>query len=351
MKKQVLTDSTKATMKRVGILLIIFIVIVGGVYAINLALRGSGKHERALAEAIVASLKQDAVKASIEASQQSQVSSFSASAEVGMSNGDMYRGEAMVEINNGDDTTKIPVNAVGSVADSELYLKATNTQKIVDLIGTQVGDTKPMLDSIARKIDNKWLHIPQQQDAATDCTSELFSAIGSSKSAQKEMTDSYVANRFIAVEDVQQTNGKTVYTVVTDEDELKGFVESIKTKDFFKKIDSCGASYDPLGAQATSQQQTQAPTAQQPAQAPVPLQITVSEKGLISALAMRQQAQQGITSLEATLRYELDEAIVLPKKNVIEYSAISGEVQQVVGAFSQQQQAAAQQVQPQMMQQ
>lgn len=349
MKSRIVTGIPQGSIKRILTLIVVGAGIIGVVFLINIIMRGSGEHERALAEAVITSFKQKDVSATIDASQQSQINSFGLTGSFELQKQNIYAADLKIKLDDQGESSTIPVAAKGSIDKNEIYVKLAKTDSIVDMIGAQTGDMKPMLESIAKKIDGKWLKIQQQESSASDCTSQIFGALGSDTEAQKQVTDSYIANRFVVVKDVKDEDGAKIYTILPDEKALRGFVDSIKQKDFFKKLDSCGAAYDPLGTNTPNPQNPQQPaTPQQPEQQPSPIRIKISDKGMVTSISSQQQSQQGVVTAQVKLDYKAGDAIALPHKNIVNYDSISSEVQQVIGAYSQQQQAAQQQQMPMM---
>jgi hypothetical protein len=340
MKKVMEAGFSKAALKRVALLGGILIVATGAVFGVNALMRGSGKHERALAEALLASIGQNYVQAKVDLSQQGQAQSLSLSGALSLQKQDRYKGEMTLEVDSGEDSTKVPLQVIGSASDSELFVQVSNASAVIDAFGAQSGEAKPMLDSIAKKVSDKWLHIPQKESAVTDCNGQLFSALSKDKRAQQEVVDAYVANRFIVVREVKMSGDATTYTATSDKKALRGFFKSLKSKDFFKKQDACNASYDPLGLEAPQQSQTgQSSSAQGES---VPVQITVNKQGRISGVNASQRASDGISTLAVEINYKPTDKIALPADNIIEFSSISSEVEQVAGSIARQQQAIGQ---------
>lgn len=348
MNKAVEVNSPKSALVRVTMVIGTIALLVGAVFLINIIMRGTGENERRIAEALIASIEQDSISAEFDLSQQAQVQSMSAKGSFELQQHDMYAGDLSVTMGSEEEETDIPLKVAGSAKDSQLFVHVGNASEIVDMIGTQSGEMKPMLDSVAGKINDKWLHIPQQKSEVTDCTGQLLTALSVDKDAQKQTTDAYIANRFVVVREVQQKAEDTIYTVTTDKNALRGFFSSIKTKEFFKKQDACNASYDPLGLDQ-SPQPIQQGVAQQPAAqqaTPATIHISVNKKGLISGVSSQQRASDGVVAATVDMKYRKNEPITLPVDNIVEFESISGEVQQVVGAMSQQQQSLNQQQAP-----
>lgn len=346
MNKKSLANVPKDTIKRIATVAGALVLLIGAIFLINIIMRGTGENERRIAEAVIASLEQKNIAGEFDISQQAQVQSMSATGAFKVQKHNLYGGEGVVKIGGEDGkTTEVPLEAIGSIKDSQIFVKVGNTEKIVGLMGSQTGEMKPMIDSIAKKINERWLHIPQKDDEASDCTTRLLTTLSTDKSAQKEATDAYIANRFIEVKDVKQEGDNTVYTVITDQKALKGFFTSIKSKSFFKKQPLCSASYDPMGletAQSPQQQQPQQPQAQAPKNTPpTPFRIAVNKDGLLASLSSQQRAQDGVSTAQVKFSYQAVDPIALPTENIVEFDTISGEVQQIAGAFAQQQQQAA----------
>lgn len=336
------TNTPRATLKRIVIVVGVIALVVGAGFLVTVLMRGTGKHEREIAQAVFASLGQDNMKASFDLSQQGQVQAMTAKGSFSLQDRDMYQGQLDVSVGQEESAVEVPIKVAGSAEQSQLYIRLSNSAAIIDTFGAQTGEAKPMLDSIAQKINDKWVRVEQQDSGVADCTGQLFSALSDSKEAQSQMTDAYIAHRFIVVREAEQRGDLTEYTVTTDRGALGGFFKALKSKDFFKKQDACNASYDPLGleepAQAQAPQQTGAAKAPQS-----PLVITVNKKGLISSLSLQQRGAEGVVSAKAGLSYASTDPISLPDDDVIEFSSIASEVEQVVGAVSRQQQALNQQ--------
>lgn len=335
----------KNTWQRIAIVVGVIGLIIGAIFLVNTLLRGSGKHERAIAQAVIASIGQKDVTASFDLSQQGQVQSMTAAGKFTLQNHDMYQGKLDIAMDQSesDKSIKVPIKVAGSTEKSQIYIQVDNAPEVVNIFGAQAGETKPMLDSIARKIDSKWLQIAQQDSGVTDCTGQLFSAVAADKEAQNQITEAYIAHRFVVVKDVKEYADNTEYTVTTDRSALRGFFKSLKSKEFFKKQDACNASYDPMGLE-TPQPQAQQPGA--PKAQAVPMKLVVNGKGLVSAISSQQRSVEGVMSASADFSYQPTEAIALPAENIVEFSSIASEVEQVTGAVTRQQQAASQQAMP-----
>lgn len=345
MSKAVEANSPKSALVRVAMVVGAIGLLIGAVFLINLVMRGTGENERRIAEALMASIGQDNLSAEFDVSQQAQVQSTSVKGSVRLRDHTLYSGEASISTGSEEAKTNIPLKIAGDTENSLLFVHLSNASQVVDMVGVQAGEMKPMLDSIAEKINDKWLRIPQQTSEVTDCTGQLMSVLAADKDAQKQATDAYIANRFVVVREVQEKGENTVYTVTTDKGAMRGFFSSLKSKEFFKKQDACNASYDPLGLDAPKQPAQQGATQQPNTQqaAPATLHISVNKKGLISKIASVQRASDGVLSASVDLGYRKEEKIELPSENIVEFASISGEVQQVVGAMSQQQQMLNQQ--------
>lgn len=334
----------KNVLQRIAIVAVAIGLIIGAIFLVNILLRGSGKHEREIAQAVIASIGQKDVTASFELSQQGQVQSMTAAGKFTLQNHDLYQGKLDIAMDQNDKPIKVPVKVAGSAQKSQVYVQVDNASEIVDIFGAQAGETKPMLDSIARKIDSKWLRIAQQDSGVTDCTGQLFSAVAANKEAQSQITEAYIAHRFIVVKDVQERADKTEYTVTTDKSALRGFFKSLKSKEFFKKQDACNASYDPMGLEAPLSQAPQQPNV--PKGQAVPLKIVVNNQGLVSVLSSQQRSVEGVMSASADFSYQQTETIAVPTENIVEFSSIASEVEQVTGAVTRQQQVTNQQAMP-----
>lgn len=341
--------------QRVGLLAVGIVVAVGLIFAINFIVSSLGGNERRLADAIFATLKEPRINGQLSLAQQAQTNTFDAKGTFSIDK--LQKASLKGEVNGTfqGETLKIPVELFGNFTNNTTYVRVENAPKLANAIGGSAPTIKPDLDSIAAKINSKWLRISQADNKGNTCTTQLFKKIASDENVARDVTGIYAGNRFMTVAKMEDKGADTQeYTVDYNADAMGSFIKTLKTKDYFKAIKACEDSYDPLGTEAAAQQPQQAKNQQTP-EAKTTTKLTVKNGRLASLVAVSSLNNQ-INTTRLSFDYKPGQPLKAPTESIVDSSEIQSEmaslgriVQQAQQQQQQQQQSSA--LGPQMQQQ
>lgn len=327
--------------QRVLILVGLIIAVIAAIFLFNVVARGLGGDEKRLIEAITTTLKQPRINGEFSLAQQAQTNTFDAKGTFSVDN--LKQAALKGEINGSfqGETLNVPIQIHGDLEKNTTYIRVSNAQKLADTIGGSAPTIKNDLNSIATKINEKWLQIKQSDNKANTCTAALFDKIANDPATAGELTSAYAGNRFLNVESVEQKDGgKQEFTVKYDNKAMEGFIKSLKTKELFKSTKDCDTTYDPLGTEAAATQ-----GAQQSAQAKdantSTTKITVDSDNKITNFVSVSSVNNQVNTTRISLGYNPGDKLVPPTQDIVDYSSLQKELSSLGQIFQQQQQSAA----------
>ena len=329
--------------QRVLILIGVIIAVIAAIFIFNLVARGLGGDEKRLIEAITTTLKQPRINGEFSLAQQAQTNTFDAKGTFSVDN--LKQAALKGEINGTfqGETLNIPIQLHGDLEKSTTYIRVSNAQKLSDAIGGSAPTIKDDLNSIASKINDKWLRMKQSDNKANTCTTALFDKIANNPATAGELTSAYAGNRFLNVEGVEQKDGgKQEYTVKYDNKAMEGFVKSLKTKDLFKSTKECDTTYDPLGTEAAAAQSAKAPQAEKAKdESTSTTKITVDSDNKITNFVSVSSLNNQVNTTRISLGYQPGDKLIPPTQDIVDYSSLQAELSSLGRIFQQQQQSAA----------
>lgn len=307
---------------RMGTLVVGIVLVLGLVFVINVVVRGLGGDEKRLADALVESLRQPRINGTLSVAQQNQQSSslgvqgtFSVERQSQMS----FDGKLVGTSQN--QSIEIPLKAYGDLPQSTAYVRVSDAQKVAELFGGFTA-IRSDIDSIATKINDKWVRIKQKDSQAANCTTKLFETVSRDNQASGELAKLYLGHRFITVssrQDVSET--KQVYSLSFDQDALKGFIEGLKQTTLFKSTKGCDSSYSFLDTSDTTATQQTAATKQSPTET----KITV-ENGKFAKFVSVSNNSGKVDAVNVTFDYTGGDPLKAPTENIIETSELQTEL-------------------------
>lgn len=327
--------------QRVLLLAGVIIAFIAAIFVFNLVARGLGGDEKRLVEAITTTLKQPRINGEFSLAQQAQTNTFDAKGAFSVDK--LKQASLSGELNGSfqGETLNVPVQVHGDLEKNTTYIRVSNAQKVADTIGGSAPTIKGDLDSIATKINDKWLQIKQSDNKANTCTAALFDKIANDPATAGELTSAYAGNRFLTVEGVEQKDGgKQEYTVKYDNTAMQGFIKSLKTKDLFKSTKECDANYDPLGTEAAAAQSTQK-SQQATDDSQSTTKITVDSDNKITNFVSVSSVQNQVNTTRISLGYQPGDKLAPPTQDIVEYASLQTELSSLGRIFQQQQQSAA----------
>lgn len=327
--------------QRVLILGGVIIAFIAAIFVFNLVARGLGGDEKRLVEAITTTLKQPRINGEFSLAQQAQTNTFDAKGTFSVDN--FKQASLNGEINGSfqGETLNVPIQVHGDLEKNTTYIRVSNAQKVADTLGGSAPTIKGDLDSIATKINDKWLRMKPSDNKANTCTVVLFDKIANNPATAVELASVYSGNRFLDVEGVEQKDGgMREYTVKYDNSAMQGFIKSLKTKDLFKSTKECDSTYDPLGTDAAAAQST--PQSQQTKdESTSTTKITVDSDNRITNFVSVSSIQNQVNTTRVSLGYKAGDKLVPPTQDIVEYASLQTELSSLGRIFQQQQQSAA----------
>lgn len=324
--------------QRIGVLLVGMAVAIALVFGINMIVQGFGGNEKKIADALISTLKEDRINGEFTLAQQAQTNTFDAKGTFSVDN--LKKAELSAQINGKfqDDTLNIPLKVASDFESGVTYIHVSNAENTAKTISSSAPAIEKDLTSIAQKINDKWVKLDQGKDAnGNNCVVQLFEKVGQSEDGAKQLAKAYTDNRFIKVSDVEvKDSGREEYTVEYNQEEMAGFVRSIKQTDIFKSTDGCDETFDLLNSQATAQQ----PVQQQSEDSNNDTKIIV-ENGKIVEMVNVTSVENQVNTVRVALNFEKGDAIAMPTENIIKYEALQSELASLGKLFQQSQSSAA----------
>lgn len=324
--------------QRVGVLLVGMAVAIALVFGINMIVQGFGGNEKKIADALINTLKEDRINGEFTLAQQAQTNTFDAKGTFSVDN--LKKAELSTQINGKfqDDTLNIPLKVASDFEAGTTYVHVSNAENTAKTIASSAPSIEKDLTSIAQKINDKWVKLDQEKDATgNNCVVQLFEKVGQSEDGAKQFAKAYTSNRFIKVSDVEvKDSGREEYTVEYNQDEMAGFVRSIKQTDIFKSTDGCDETFDLLNSQATAQQ----PAQQQSEDSNNDTKIIV-ENGKIVEMVNVTSVENQVNTVRVALNFEKGDTVAMPTENIVKYEALQSELASLGKLFQQSQSSAA----------
>lgn len=320
--------------RRVLILVVICVVGVVVLFVANVVARGFGGDERRLAEAFATSMKQPYIHANFDVSRQAQTNSFSMKGDVYSVELKDISADLTVSAAAQSQDLKLPVKLYATLGDdAKFYVKGSNLDTLADMIGEGTPQINADLVSISKKLNDKWLFIPQSDTAASSCVSAVVEKLQTDHEAAQDVAKLYLKNRFIVVDGVtEKGTDSQEYTVRYKHDELSDFVKKLKQQEFYTSIKSCS---DDLQVPSGTTQQTQA--------APESESTTkvLVEQGKITSINSTTSYEGRVDTFSASVNYEKGKKLTAPTEDIVKIDSIRSEITSVTRFIMQQQMAAS----------
>ncbi|HCH34221.1 MAG: hypothetical protein UY35_C0005G0057 [Candidatus Saccharibacteria bacterium GW2011_GWC2_48_9] len=320
--------------QRIGVLLVGMVVAIALVFGINMIVQGFGGNEKKIADALLQTLKEDRINGEFTLAQQAQANTFDAKGTFSVDN--LKKAELSTQINGKfqDDTLNIPIKIASDFESGTTYVHVSNAESTATTIASSAPAIEKDLTSIAQKINDKWVKLDQGKDSGgNNCVVQLFEKIGQNEDGAKELAKAYAGNRFVKVSDVEvKDSGREEYTVEYKQEEMAGFVQSLKQTDIFKSVDGCDETFDLFNSQATAQQ-----PAQPQAEGSNNDTKIIVEGGKIVEMVNVTSVENQVNTVRVALNFEKGEAVVMPTENIVKYEALQSELASLGKLFQQSQ--------------
>lgn len=321
---------------RLGVVLAALLLIGGLIWALNFIAHGAGANERKLMTALVTSLKEKNISGSAELKQTLQGNTIAVDAKFGVEDLRRYTVSAKVDGSLQGSPLNFPIEVVGE--DTTTYAKISNTNKFVEGLAGPAAAYREQLTPLSNKIDNKWIRIVQAKNDTTECTGALFNKLSNDKKAMDEATAVYVGHQFLVVTGKKiNGDGSTVLTVLPKFDQAEGFIQALKSKDFFKQTRQCKDDYAPFG-QTGSNAQTQNQSNSQKETPSYTINVTIDKQDRVTKI----ESNEKTILSKITLAYNKPIKIQKPEGDIIEAGDLQQEaapLMQSINAQQQQQQS------------
>lgn len=322
---------------RLGVVLAALLLIGGLVWALNFIAHGAGANERKLMTALMGSLKEKNISGAAEVRQSLQGNAITVDANFGVKDLKYYDVNAKISGSLQGAPLDLPINIVGQ--DDAIYAKVINTNTFVESLVGSAETYREQLKPLANKIDNKWIRIAQTKNDTNECTAALFNKLSNDKKAMDEATAAYMGHQFLTVGGKKiNSDGSTVLTVLPKYDKAEGFIQAIKSKDFFKQTKQCKDDYAPLGQTAPNPQTQNQPNTQNRAPA-FAINVTINKNDRITKIESNETT---ITS-KIEIVYDKPVTIKKPEGDMIDADELQQEAAPLIQAINTQQQQQQQQ--------
>jgi hypothetical protein len=233
----------------VGVVFVIFALV----WLVNFIMHGSGAQERQLMEAITKSYAEKNISGTLTVKSQTNGTNMQVNGSYGLKNQSEVTASAKITGNFQGANIDVPVEYRSK--GEAMYLKLANIDAFTGAMGPSLAQYKSIIDPVVAKVNDRWIHIAAQKNAQNDCTMNLLKKVSTDTSARDELTGAYIMNRFLRITGKNKSDATTELFVTVDEQATRSFVQSLKSKEFFKHIPSCDSSYS-LMPEATAQTAT-----------------------------------------------------------------------------------------------
>ena len=328
------TDMRDSPYRRIAVLFGVILIGVLVLFGVNVLARGFGGNEQRLAQAFAKSLEQPYINASFDLSRQAQTNSFSVKGELHSVELQDISANLTVSAAAQSQSLKLPVEVYAALGDdSKIYVKGSELETLADLLGSATPEINADIASISKKLDNKWLMIPQSDTSASSCVSSLAEKLQSDEAAARKIGKLYLQNRFIVVDGVEEKNANVQeYTVRYQHNELRGFVDDLKKQDFYTSIDACTDDLQVPGSEAQSETTD-----------PESVTKVLVEDGKVTSLNASTSYEGRVDTFSVSVNYKKGEKLTPPTQDVVKIDSIRAEITSVARFIMQQQMAASNQ--------
>lgn len=320
----------------------IMVAAVGVFYLGKAIARGAGGDEQRIIESVLSALAEKHTTAKITTSQAGGVAPFNLNGEISLVDMDKLNVTAAFNAQALDGRpVKADVDIRGSFT-GDMYAKMNGLGIVSTALLGQVPEAKLYADQAISKIQGKWLVMARDGKVSTSpftCAAGLFKSVQSDEAAKRQLADLYKKHRFIFVKNVDKKAEETAYSVQLDERIFRDFLKDIQQSDAYKKQKDCQQA-----GGVTEQPEAAAPTQIDQAPESVTTTFTVANNGKLKSVAISSSAGSGGTATHITAVISHDKVVPrpIPSEDLVPYTEIASDLEQISGVFQRAAQSQAQ---------